>query len=122
MTELFASFQSAVTRLEEALRLPENDLLLDAAIQRFEFCFELAWKVLQKRLRQRGIDRSSPRECLKAAWTEGWLADERAWIAMLEDRNLTSHTYDQALAKAVFARLPTHTEILRRLANVLERC
>ena len=34
----------ALLRLDEALKQPENDFVRDAAIQRFEFCFELAWK------------------------------------------------------------------------------
>ena len=119
MTDLLRSFVTAVGRLKEALHAEEGPLTKDAAIQRFEFSFELAWKALQKELRKRGIDRASPREVLRAAWSEGLLTDEGAWIAMLEDRNLTSHTYDEALAKAVFARLPAHAEALSRLARTL---
>ena len=37
------SLRRALGRLEEALASPENALVRDAGIQRFEFSFELAW-------------------------------------------------------------------------------
>ena len=39
--------KDAVLRLEEAIAQPENDMIRDSVIQRFEFSFELAWKTLQ---------------------------------------------------------------------------
>ena len=47
MTARRDSFSRAIVRLNEALMATETDLSRDAAIQRFEFCFELAWKVIQ---------------------------------------------------------------------------
>jgi len=38
---------------------------------------------------------------------------------MLEDRNLTSHTYDEKLAESVYRRLPGHLVPLRDLATRL---
>ncbi len=45
----------AIARLSEVLAEPENDVSRDAAIQRFEFCFELAWKAIQERAREEGL-------------------------------------------------------------------
>lgn len=47
MTVRRDSFSHAIVRLNDVLMAPETDLSRDAAIQRFEFCFELAWKVIQ---------------------------------------------------------------------------
>jgi nucleotidyltransferase substrate binding protein (TIGR01987 family) len=47
------------------------------------------------------------------------IADEVAWLAMLADRNLTSHTYDEALAQAVYSRLRQHLSLLQELKNTL---
>ncbi len=114
------SLGSAIVRLREVLDLPPSDVVRDAAIQRFEFCFELAWKAAQQRLRREGLDCASPRSCLQAAYRQGWI-EEGPWLEMLGDRNLTSHTYDQSLAEQVFLRLPRHVPQLEALYESLRR-
>lgn len=119
MTARCDSFSRAIVRLNEALMASETDLSRDAAIQRFEFCFELAWKVIQERVRTEGLDCQSPKGCLKLAYKNGWLGDETGWLAMLEDRNRTAHTYDEALAKDVYRRLSAHLPLLQALDEYL---
>lgn len=119
MNELLASFALAVERLREAMAEPETAIARDAAIQRFEFCFELAWKAIQKALRRDGLDCATPRTCLKAAYRRGWIAEEEPWLAMLDDRDLTSHTYDEELARKVYGRLGRHAETLSELVERL---
>ena len=87
-----------------ALNAPETDLTRDAAIQRVELCFELVWKVIQERARTEGLNCRSPKGCLKLAYKNGWVGEEDGWLAMLEDRNRTAHTYDETLAKDVYRR------------------
>ena len=119
MTTRRDSFSHAIVRFNEALVAPETDLSRDAAIQRFEFCFELAWKVIQEQARTEGLDCQSPKGCLKLAYKNGWLGDEAGWLAMLEDRNRTAHTYDEALAKEVYRRLSAHLPLLKALDESL---
>jgi nucleotidyltransferase substrate binding protein (TIGR01987 family) len=116
VTGIHESFAVAVDRLGEALAAPESDLHRDAAIQRFEFSFELSWKAIQKALRGEGIDAASPKGCFREAFRLGWIRQEEPWLSMLEDRNLTSHTYDANLAEVVYRRLPAHLVALRDLA------
>ncbi len=106
MTSRLTSFKRALQRFSEALTAPETDLNRNAAIQRFEFCFELAWKMIQEKSRTEGLDCYSPESCIQLAFKCQWVTEETAWLVMLEDRNLTSHTYDEALAAAYY-RLPT---------------
>ncbi|ULA63377.1 MAG: DUF86 domain-containing protein [Nitrospira sp.] len=120
MTARRASFSQAIVRFNEALRAPETDLSRDAAIQRFEFCFELAWKAIQEQARIEGLDCQSPKGCLKLAYKNGWIGDESGWLAMLEDRNRTAHTYDEALAKDVYRRLSAHLPLLHTLDAYLQ--
>lgn len=119
MTARLDSFATAILRFSEALSAPETDLTRDAAIQRFEFCFELAWKVIQERARLEGLDCQSPKGCFKLAYKNGWIGDESGWLVMLEDRNRTAHTYDETLAKDVYLRLAAHLPLLRTLNTYL---
>ena len=109
------SFAKATKRLEEALNEPPNSLIRDACIQRFEFSFELGWKAIQEQLRQQGQNCQSPKSCMREAFKQGWITDESAGIQMLDDRNLTSHTYDENLAAAIYNRLQNHLQFLQQL-------
>lgn len=109
----------ALGRLTEALDAPETSLSRDASIQRFEFCFELAWRAVQDRARDEGLDCRSPKGCLKLAFQQGWVKEEKAWLLMLDDRNLTSHTYNEATAIEIYKRLRGHLNALNQLATSL---
>jgi nucleotidyltransferase substrate binding protein (TIGR01987 family) len=103
-----AELANAVKRLHEAVAQPSSDLLRDAVIQRFEFTFELAWKSLKLYLERQGFDCGGPRSTLKKAFAEGLIgsADEAdVWLRLLEDRNLTSHAYDEALARRIYEHI-----------------
>ena len=113
-----AIFSQALARLEQALGVPEDAIVRDACIQRFEFTFEMAWKAIQAHARAQGLSCVSPRDCLRTAFRLGLVEDDPGWMAMVEDRNRTTHTYDEASARAIYAALPGHA---RLLANLLSR-
>jgi len=119
MNELIQSYSDALSRLKEAIATEPSELTRDASIQRFEFTIELAWKVIQKRLREDGITCRSPKQCLKEAFSFGLIKDNPLWLQMLEDRNLTVHTYKQELAKEIFGRLPNYVPLFERLLQAL---
>jgi nucleotidyltransferase substrate binding protein (TIGR01987 family) len=96
-------FVKAVTRLNEACQQPVNSFIRDSVIQRFEFSFELGWKMLKVRLESEGLQASTPRQTIQEALQAGMLQDGNQWSEMLRMRNLTSHTYDEALAETVYA-------------------
>lgn len=115
-------FSKAVERLAEAIAAPESDLTRDAAIQRFEFSFELAWKTLKDYLETQGVDAPNPRAALRQAFTQGLIASHAeadVWLKMLEDRNLTSHTYRQELALTIFSSIKR--DYLARLRELAEK-
>lgn len=110
----------AVDRLDEVLLEAERDVVRDATIQRFEFTFELAWKAMKRALAQvEGIEAASPKQTLQKAYAVLCIADERAWLDMLADRNLSSRTYQEELAKQMYGRIRGYAPELRRLANLL---
>jgi nucleotidyltransferase substrate binding protein (TIGR01987 family) len=84
---------NAAARLEEVASLRESDIVRDAAIQRFEFTFELVWKTLQLYLEHEGLESPGPRAVIKRAFVMRLISDQDEadiWFQMLDDRNLTS--------------------------------
>ncbi len=111
--------RSALARLDDALAQPLDEYVRDAAIQRFEFCFELAWKCVQALARLEGLDVASPRAAFRTALKMGLIQDDPAWLSMIDDRNLSSHTYDLDLAESLYDRLPQHASALNGLLQNL---
>ena len=105
LDRLATDLRAALERLGEALHEPKSDIVRDAAIQRFEFSFELFWKALKARADDEGLRVVSPREALRAAFQLSLLDEDEQVFQMLEDRNRTSHLYNAVMAEEVFARL-----------------
>lgn len=73
-----------------------------ALIQTFEFTHELAWKMLKDYLEAKGhTGIAGSRDAARKAWEFGIIEDGDLWMAMIDDRNQTSHTYDQTLAARI---------------------
>jgi len=127
MTELRAAqslqhLGRALERLREALQEPEvNSLVVDGTIQRFEFVIELYWKTLKHFLAAEGILTNTPRESLQRAYQAQWLSDETAWLEMLRDRNESSHTYDEATARRIYANIKRNFPELERTYQFLQQ-
>lgn len=116
-----SKFQSALKSLEAALTPPPvNDRERDGAIQRFEYTFELAWKSAKKVLEGHGIASNSPRGVFRELAQLTWISNPEQWIEFLEYRNLTTHTYQQQTADAVFAIVPKFATEAQRLLKTLE--
>jgi nucleotidyltransferase substrate-binding family protein len=112
------NYHHAVIRLQAALRKDANadDMYLDATIQRFEFCFELAWKLMKAVLEYDGIEVNSPRSCIRESWKQGLIPDAQEWLEMMEKRNLSSHTYNENTAREIYC------EVKGRYVVLLEEC
>jgi nucleotidyltransferase substrate binding protein (TIGR01987 family) len=105
----FFNFNRAFVLLREAFERGTATLSMlerEGTIQRFEYTFELAWKVLKDYLEEEGalIVPLTPRQVIKDAFAAGILTDGQTWIEMLDQRNLLSHNYnEQVFSKAVDA-------------------
>ena len=98
------AYHRVLERLQSALQKePDADeIYLDATIHRFEFCFELAWKLMKAVLEYEGIEVSSPRSSIREGWKAGLIADAETWLDMQEKRNLSTHTYNESTALEVY--------------------
>ena len=102
---LIKANESLVAALKRANQYPDDDMLRDACILRFEFTFELVWKTLKRILMYRGLDHNSPRQVFRYAAKEQLLKNPETWFDFLEKRNRTTHTYNHETAKEIFAAL-----------------
>ncbi|MBU1261383.1 nucleotidyltransferase substrate binding protein [bacterium] len=109
-------------RLKEGLSSAEDELEMDGVIQRFEFTFELFWKALKIFLEYQGIEAKTPRDSLKEGFRIGLLDEEKVYLDMLEDRNLTSHIYDKETVEEVFKRIKAeYGKTIEKVLNNLKR-
>lgn len=97
--------KKAWKRLQESTGEASDALDRDGVIKRFEFTFELFWKTLKILLEYEGFRCTGPRSCIKEAFRRDLLKEGETALDMLEDRNRTSHLYDEATAKEIFERI-----------------
>jgi nucleotidyltransferase substrate binding protein (TIGR01987 family) len=102
----FANFQRAFSLLREAMERDLSELSQlekEGVIQRFEYTFELAWKVLKDKMENDGLilDQVSPKVVVRQAYAAKYIDRPESWLRMIGDRNLMSHTYDFMKFEAV---------------------
>jgi len=102
----FEHFCAALDRLQEAEALAHSRTLSDleqqGLIQGFEYTHELAWKTMKDFLQSRGaISLFGSKDATREAFRLELIQDGEVWMQMIQDRNLTSHAYDQSTADSV---------------------
>ena len=79
----------------------------DAAIQRFEYTYELCWKLLKRKIASDAavpaeIAAMSFKDLIRTGAEKGLLTTPETWFNYREKRNITTHIYNQAKAKEVY--------------------
>lgn len=75
-------------------------------IKAFEFTFELAWKVMKDYLVYQGnTEIMGSRDAIRQAFSLGLISDGKTWMAMIDSRNLTSHTYDEKTIENIIGQI-----------------
>ena len=119
----FTALGKAINRLKEVITSTgpdEHDYMRDASIQRFEFVIELFWKTLKKILHHEKENTTTPRDTLSKAYQYKLIDSEDIWLNMLDDRNNTSHAYDEEKAKIIFEHIKSYLPILETTYNSLK--
>ncbi|MEE9618338.1 MAG: HI0074 family nucleotidyltransferase substrate-binding subunit [Anaerolineae bacterium] len=125
LNERLASCRRAVSTLDEVLQMEISTIVRDASIQRFEYSFESLWKLLKAYLDQyEGIVCNSPKRCFREALKVGLLSVQEAetCLVMTDDRNLTSHTYIEAVAEAIYGKIPSYLDVMNSLLANIQVC
>jgi nucleotidyltransferase substrate binding protein (TIGR01987 family) len=115
----FENFAKALKKLQsfaEHEQAAHDELSQVALTGAFEFTFELGWKTVKDHLKFNGVDVSLPREAIKQGFHHRLIEDGETWIAMLEDRNLLSHVYDEKRALAAVQNI--HARYIPALVQV----
>lgn len=121
MTKLEAvqnQYQKALKRLDEILQEEKTDIVRDSAIKRFEFTFDLSWKLIKAFLEEKkGIVCKSPKGCFREAYHQNLIDYDEFWIKMTDWRNEIVHNYGEQFADSLFENLPQALERFLLLAE-----
>jgi nucleotidyltransferase substrate binding protein (TIGR01987 family) len=112
--DYFENLGNAIERFKDVMQHPDlgkSSYMRDAAIQRFEFTIELFWKILKKVLQYEKVETTTPRDVLSKAFQYKLIDNEAVWLRMLDDRNSTSHVYNEKDAERIFDHIKSYPPI-----------
>lgn len=122
----YANFHKACSRLLEVTDADRfmddlSELELEGLVQRFEYTFELSWKVLQDLLTYKGYEfMLGPNGALKKAFEDGLITDHDGWRRMAKSRNTLSHVYDESEILPIIRLIYSdYAPLLKQLDNEL---
>lgn len=107
----FSPFEKALASLQRVLErsrtIPEDEDIRDACIQRFEYTYELAYKMLKRQLAQElpsreELDLLPFKEVIRVGAERALIASPERWFDYRDKRNITSHTYDESKAREIY--------------------
>ena len=94
-------------------------------IQAFEFTNELSWLLIRDFLVDQGVAGiSGSRDAVREAVARQLLpqGEESMWMAMIRSRNLTSHTYNPAVAREIAELIvDRYGPVFQQLADLMQR-
>jgi nucleotidyltransferase substrate binding protein (TIGR01987 family) len=105
----FDNYKRAFVLLREAMETradrPLNQLEQEGVIQRFEYTWELSWKVLKDYLEDKGVVLATvtPSAVIRAAFAARVIDDGELWMNALDARNKMAHTYNFKTFETVIA-------------------
>jgi nucleotidyltransferase substrate binding protein (TIGR01987 family) len=127
MTEdklVLTPFLKALKSLDDVLALKKDEIVRDASIQRFEYTYELAWKMIKRHLDWAGTSDAGTltrRDLFREAARVGLIADADVWFEYHQARNETSHTYEKTAAEEVYQSARKFAVDARALLNELAK-
>ena len=117
--DILKDLNSARNRLNQITKEEKTDIVRDATIQRFEFTFELFWKTCKKIFWYEGDPSTSPKETLRKAYQYKFIDNEKEFLNMLDDRNKTTHMYNEKTSEEIYKNILKYTELLDKSTTCL---
>lgn len=123
-----SSLHNAVLQLEQGIEFaeaePAKEIVRDGVIQRFEYCYELAQKMIKRTLETQfdeKVDTMAWNDVLRTAAERGLITNIERWFDYRTERNKTSHTYDATVAMTVYASAKKFLPDVQQLLSALEK-
>lgn len=116
-----SQFKKAVARLSETLALKPTSVNKDATIQRFEFSFELAWKLMLTFAYEKGVKTISPKDSIRTAAQLELIENVETWFDFLDAHNKSSHIYNEGMAAEVYEQTKKFLPEAKRLIQKVEK-
>lgn len=120
---LFLDFENAISSLEEALSFETTDINIDGTIQRFEFTFELAWKLIHAIAVYQGKEEEArnPRNAFRYGAYVELIDNVEAWFSFLNARNSTVHLYSKAASREVYDQIKNFPVLVKKLISEVKK-
>lgn len=119
------SLEKAVVSLDEVLGIDKTVIVRDATIQRFEYTYELCWKMMKRFLvmdeGREKVESLHRKDLFRLAAEKGLIGDAAAWFDFHQARNETSHTSEEERAEQVYEVARRFAPAARALLRELER-
>ena len=125
------NIKNAIITLEEAINYyntdveqPIKNMYADSCIQRFEYTYELSWKIMKKYLKQffnKSEQELTMKNIFRYIQGYGLIKDWTKWVEYNEVRNNTSHEYNFNKAQFVLTVLQTFLEDVKYFITCLEQ-
>lgn len=128
LTQALTTLDTALHDFNAATSALQHAYIRDSVIKRFEYCSDLLWKTIKEYLLTiHGIEVNSPKSAYRAAHEVNFLSPEETeiFLDMVDDRNETSHTYNEEFAEELSQKITRHTALIHivtdRLTHKLSR-
>ena len=124
--ERLSTFKNAIARMAEVVELSKqrtlNQFERDSLIKRFEFTYEMAWKLMMSFEKENGVtELLGSKDVVRTAFSMSLIDNGEAWLEMIDDRNKTSHLYDEEMAADIIDDIiHTYNPLFVELQNKMD--
>ncbi len=125
------NIKNAISTLEEAINYyntdvepPIKNMYADSCIQRFEYTYELSWKIMKKYLKlffNKTEQELTIKNIFRYMQGYGLIKDWTKWVEYNDARNNTSHEYNFNKAQFVLTVLKTFLDDVKNFIMCLEK-
>ena len=126
-----SNIKNAIATLEEAINYyntdveqPIKNMYADSCIQRFEYTYELSWKIMKKYLKlffNKTEQELTIKNIFRYMEGYGLIKDWTKWVEYNDARNNTSHEYNLNKAQFVLTVLQTFLDDVKNFIICLEK-